>query len=161
MTLGRDGIAGLILLALSLFYLYFSFGLPQLPLVPVGPGFYPRIVLIGTALLSAILVLQDWQAHRAPATASEEPTPATAPAAGLVILSFVVFGIYTLLLPLLGYRIATVLFVGLLQGLLDRPRDARQWAKLALVAVVTSAVTYMVFELYLAVLLPRGAWTGW
>jgi hypothetical protein len=29
------------------------------------------------------------------------------------------------------------------------------------VAVGTSAVTYLAFERYLTVLLPRGAWTGW
>jgi hypothetical protein len=29
------------------------------------------------------------------------------------------------------------------------------------VAVGTSAVTYLVFEQYLTVLLPRGTWTGW
>jgi hypothetical protein len=37
----------------------------------------------------------------------------------------------------------------------------RQWALLALVAVGTSAATYIVFNEYLTVLLPRGAWTGW
>ena len=45
MRLGRDGIAGLIGLATSLFLLPFSFGLPKLPIVPIGPGFYPALVL--------------------------------------------------------------------------------------------------------------------
>ena len=32
---------------------------------------------------------------------------------------------------------------------------------LAGIAIATSALTYLVFETYLLVLLPRGAWTGW
>ena len=59
MSIGRDGIAGLILLAISLVLLVQSFQLPSLPIVPVGPGFYPAIVLSFMAAASALLVLQD------------------------------------------------------------------------------------------------------
>ncbi|HJQ56697.1 MAG TPA: tripartite tricarboxylate transporter TctB family protein [Vineibacter sp.] len=160
----RDGIAGLVCLAISLVLLVMSFGLPQMPLVPVGPGFYPRIVLIGMALSSALLAVQDWRARR-PAAAAALPLPSAdagiRPAYGLVLLSFVIFGAYVLMLPLIGYRIATVLFVAALQALLERPATARGWLLLAAVAIGTSAVTYLVFERYLSVLLPRGAWTGW
>jgi hypothetical protein len=161
--LGRDGIAGLICLAISLVLLILSFGLPQMPLVPVGPGFYPRIVLIGMAILSVALLTQDWRARRPAATtpASADEGGRTRPDYGLVLLSFVVFGAYVLLLPLLGYRIATVLFVAALQALLEPPATARGWLLLAVIAIATSALTYLVFERYLSVLLPRGAWTGW
>ena len=160
---GRDGIAGLVCLALSLALLVVSFGLPQVPLVPVGPGFYPRIVLVGMALFSAALVVQDWRARRSATGASPPPDTdaATRPAYGLVLLSFMVFGGYVVLLPLLGYRIATVLFVAALQALLEPPASWRAWVLVAAVAIATSAVTYVVFERYLSVLLPRGAWTGW
>ena len=56
---------------------------------------------------------------------------------------------------------ATVLFVAAFQLVLDRPSTLRQWSILAAIAVGTSAVTYAVFNHYLLVLLPRGAWTGW
>ncbi len=65
-----------------------------------------------------------------------------------------------LLLPVLGYRVATLLFVGVLQAVLDPPRDRRGWALVAAVALGTSLVTYYVFERYLNVLLPRGRLTG-
>jgi len=68
---------------------------------------------------------------------------------------------YIALLPLIGFRIGTVLFLAVFQLVLDRPRSLRQWALLAALAVGTSAVTYVVFEKYLSVLLPRGTWTGW
>ncbi|NOJ48469.1 tripartite tricarboxylate transporter TctB family protein [Bradyrhizobium archetypum] len=160
MRLGRDSFAGLIFLAVSLVLLVQSFGLPHLPLVPVGPGFYPRIVLIFMAVTSAALIVQDLLARRA------EPADVPAPARprrayGLVALSFVIVALYLVLLPLLGYRIATVLFVAALQATLERPATWRQWAVFAAVAIGTSAVTYLVFERYLSVLLPRGNWTNW
>jgi putative tricarboxylic transport membrane protein len=64
------------------------------------------------------------------------------------------------LLPLLGFRVATVLFVGALQAALRRPRTAWQWTVLAAIALGTATLSYFIFERYLLVLLPRGAWTG-
>lgn len=158
MSIGRDGIAGLILLAISLVLLVKSFQLPSLPIVPVGPGFYPAIVLSFMAAASALLVLQDLM----------KPRPTTETGAGdaprrnyrLVVIAFAIVGGYVVLLPLVGFRVATVLFVGALQAALGRPETARQWAVLAAIALGTAAASYFVFERYLLVLLPRGAWTG-
>ena len=46
-----------------------------------------------------------------------------------------------------------------LQPLIERPRDKKGWIVVAVVAVVTTVVTYYLFEHYLQVLLPRGRWT--
>ena len=158
MSIGRDGIAGLVLLVISLVLLVQSFQLPSLPIVPIGPGFYPAIVLSFMAAASALLVVQDVIKHRAPA----EPGVSAAPRRnyGLVVIAFAIVGAYVAMLPLLGFRIATVLFVAALQAALDRPKSPRQWAVLAAIALGTAAVSYIVFERYLLVLLPRGAWTG-
>ena len=157
MSLGRDGVAGLILLAISLVLLVQSFQLPSLPIVPVGPGFYPAIVLSFMAAASALLVLQDLL-KRAPVTADADGAPRRN--YRLVVIAFAIVGSYVVLLPLVGFRVATVLFVGALQAALGRPRTARQWTVLAVIALVTAALSYFVFERYLLVLLPRGAWTG-
>ena len=154
MSIGRDGIAGLILLAISLFLLVKSFQLPSLPIVPVGPGFYPAIVLSLLAAASALLVLQDLLKRRVPAGADGAPRRNYR----LVVIAFAIVGAYVVLL--LGFRVATVLFVGALQAALDRPRTVRQWGMLAAIALGTALVSYFVFERYLLVLLPRGAWTG-
>lgn len=158
MSIGRDGIAGLILLAISLVLLVKSFQLPSLPIVPVGPGFYPAIVLSFMAVASALLVLQDLMKRR-PTT---ETGAGDAPRRNyrLVVIAFAIVGGYVVLLPLVGFRVATVLFVGALQAALGRPETARQWAVLAAIALGTAVVSYFVFERYLLVLLPRGAWTG-
>jgi putative tricarboxylic transport membrane protein len=158
MSIGRDGIAGLVLLAISLVLLVQSFQLPSLPIVPVGPGFYPAIVLSFMAAASALLVLQDIMKRRVPAVADAPDAPRRN--YRRVVIAFAIVGGYVALLPLLGFRVATVLFVGVLQAALDRPRTARQWAVLAAIALGTAAISYLIFERYLLVLLPRGAWTG-
>ena len=153
----RDLITGLVCLAASLGLLTLTAGLPGPSLlVPVGPAFYPRIVLGITALLSAALVLQAlFAARRSPAAAAGTARPNYA----LVVTSFVVFGIYVAVLPLLGFRIATFLFLITLQPLLERPRTARVWSIMLIVALVTAFATFHLFQDYLSVLLPRGRWT--
>ena len=158
MSIGRDGIAGLILLAISLVLLVKSFQLPSLPIVPVGPGFYPAIVLSFMAVASALLVLQDLMKRRPTAVAGAGDAPPRN--YRLVVVAFAIVGAYVVLLPLVGFRVATVLFVGGLQAALGRPRTARQWVVLAAIALGTAVVSYFIFERYLLVLLPRGAWTG-
>lgn len=163
MRLGRDGIAGLIGLAVSLTLLPFAFGLPKLPIVPIGPGFYPTLVLVFMAAMSAVLVIQDVVAQRQATTAVADDPAATKPSRsyGLVLAAFVAVAIYIALLPFLGFRIATALFVAAFQAVLERPTTPRQWSIQLAIAVGTAAVTYLVFERYLSVILPRGSWTGW
>jgi hypothetical protein len=163
MRLGRDGIAGLIGLAVSLALLPFTYGLPKLPIVPIGPGFYPALVLVFMALASAVLVAQDIAAQRraAPAAAAEPDAAQPRRASGLVLASFLAVAAYIALLPLLGFRIATALFVAGFQFVLERPTSLRKWAIQIAVAVATAAAPYVVFERYLSVILPRGSWTNW
>jgi putative tricarboxylic transport membrane protein len=160
MRLGRDGIAGLIGLAVSLALLPMAWGLPKLPIVPVGPGFYPIIVLVFMALCSGALLVQDLLARRAAASSEGARGADGAPAYGLVVAAFAVVVGYVALLPVLGFRVATVLFVAAFLIALDRPTTPRQWATLLAVAVGTALVGHLVFERYLLVLLPRGTWTG-
>jgi putative tricarboxylic transport membrane protein len=161
MRLGRDGIAGLIGLAVSLGLIPFAIGLPKLPIVPVGPGFYPIIVLVFMAATSAALLVQDIVAQRRAAPAVMEAPTGPPRAYDLVLGAFAVVGAYTWLMPYLGYRIATALFVAAFQIVLERPTTARQWLILVTIAVGTSWITYLLFDQYLAVLLPRGRWVNW
>jgi hypothetical protein len=151
-VLSRDGVAGLICFGGSLWFLALTRGLPHSTLVPIGPAFYPRILLTITALLSVALVVSDFVRRRG--AARRAPVRY-----GLVLVTFAIFGVYVALLPPLGYRVATFLFVGGLQAALERPRGARWWRVLA-VALVTTVATYYAFEGYLSVLLPRGRLTG-
>lgn len=155
--IGRDGIAGLAVAAASLALFWLTLGLQGNPLVPIGPGFYPRLVLGLTAGLGFWLAATDLWARR-------RMRPAPAPAAaklnyGLVAAAFGVFFAYTLALPTLGFRIATFAFVAALNALLDPPRRPAQWARVVLLALGATLGAWLVFEHYLTVLLPRGRWT--
>ncbi len=153
MKLSRDGWSGLAVLAASLFLFALTLGLKGNPLVPIGPGFYPRIVLGLTAALAAALVVFDFFGKKESARADRASY-------GAVVLHFAVFGVYTTLLPWLGFRLATLLYVAAANALLDPPRSAKAWLRVAAVAGVTTALVYVAFEQYLSVLMPRGRWTG-
>lgn len=153
--LGRDGWAGLVVLAASLFLFGMTLELKGNPLVPIGPGFYPRIVLGLTAVLAAALVASGWLARGRPARGA----PAQAPNYRLVALMFAVFGLYCGALPMLGFRIATFAYVAGTNALLTPPRGPRGWLRATLIGLIATLVVYFVFERYLSVLLPRGRWT--
>ncbi len=156
--MSRDGIAGLAVLAASLVLFALTLDLKDSPMVPVGPGFYPRIVLGLTAVLSLGLIIADLLARRrAPLSdVSRKKEKINYP---LVAISFAVFALYAVALPWLGFRIATLLFVGGANALLDPPRGAKGWGRAVILALVTTVVSWLVFERWLSVLLPRGRWT--
>ncbi|HEY5292321.1 MAG TPA: tripartite tricarboxylate transporter TctB family protein [Burkholderiales bacterium] len=163
MRLTQNSVAGLICLALSIGMLVLTRGLPQSSFVPVGPDFYPRIVLVIMAVLSALLIVVDLWPQ--PAKGAEAPAVA-APAPEernyrLVGVTYAVFTGYVILLPLVGYRVATFIFVAALQAVFESPRGVRRWALVMVSALATALITYIVFNDYLSVLLPRGHWTGW
>jgi hypothetical protein len=188
MTLGRDGIAGLVCLAISIWLLVLTLSLPPAVMVPIGPAFYPRIVLGLMALFSVILIANDvLAALRRRAVAPEVPPAAQARAAvaaptaeaaaaaesspngvqaghkpnyPLVLATFVLFGIYVLILPYLGFRISTFLFVFVLQPTLEWPRSWQRWLLVAAIALATTIACVVAFDDYLSVLLPRGTLTG-
>lgn len=153
--LSRDGWGGLAVLAASLLLFGLTLGLKDNPLVPIGPGFYPRIVLGITAVLSLWLVVADVRGRRA-----RKPAPSQGHNYVLVGLMFLLFALYCGALAFLGFRLSTFLYVAAANALLDPPRSAKGWARVAVVAVLTAFLTHLVFERYLTVLLPRGAWTG-
>ena len=154
--MGRDGWIGVGLLVFG-GGLYTNLDkIPANPLVPIGPAFYPRFLLLLTLLLSLALVVQDVLAHL-----KQEKKGKGAFINWLnhqsTLLSFAVFGAYVLLIPKLGYLLSTILFVTALQWLLGKPLWRRLPGSLS-IGIGTSLITYVIFEKYLHVFLPRGSW---
>ena len=152
MKLSKDGWTGLAILVASLLLFALTLDLKPSPLVPIGPGFYPRLVLGLTALMSTALIAADLMTKHEPGR--DAPSNYTA-----VALQFALFGIYAAALPALGFRIATLAYVAAANALLAPARRPSEWLRVGAIALGTTLVTYYVFEHYLLVLLPRGRWT--
>jgi putative tricarboxylic transport membrane protein len=152
LKLSKDGWSGLAVLAASLLLFWLTLGLKDNPLVPIGPGYYPRIVLGVTAVLAFLVLVFSFREKKKPAESEKLNY-------GLVVSMFAVFGLYCGALPFLGFRISTLLYVAATNTLLDLPKSAKGWARVATVSIVTTVVVYYVFERYLTVLMPRGRWT--
>ena len=152
--MSRDGFAGLAVLAASLVLFALTLDLKANPMVPVGPGFYPRIVLGLTALLSLGLVVSDFLGRKT--RPQEKPKKFNYP---LVAISFGVFALYCVALPNLGFRVSTFAYVVAASALLAPPRGPKAWAGRLLLGFATAFLTWLIFERYLSVLLPRGRWS--
>ena len=159
--MGRDAITGLVVFATSLFLFWATLKLERHPLVPVGPEFYPQLVLGATGFLALLLVVSDVIAHRR-ARVATAPAVSTARANyRLVAVAFAIFAIYVIALPYLGFRLATFAFLAAMPLALEPPRGARRrWMVVFIVALVATVAIYLAFDSYLQVLLPRGRWTG-
>ena len=160
--LGRDGVGGLVVFAGSLVLIWMTLGLKDSPMVPIGPGFYPRIVLGLTAVLGFAMFVNDWLDQR-----KAVPAARVAPREGqglnytLVGIMFAVFAAYVIALPYIGFRIATFAYVAATNALLSPPKKPAHWARVVILALATAFLTHLLFERYLSVLLPRGRWTGY
>ena len=154
MKLSKDGWGGLAVTAASLFLFWLTLGLKDNPLVPIGPGYYPRIVLGVTAAFAFALVVLDLLAPR------RAPGPREKLNYLLVVEMFAVFGLYVGALPYVGFRISTFVYVAATNALLDPPRSIKGWARVLAVSLITAVIVYYVFERYLTVLMPRGRWTN-
>ena len=153
MRVSKDGWGALAVFAASAALFAATLGLHDNPLVPIGPGYYPRIVLAISALLSVWVLVSEILSP------SGKSAPAEKRNYAMVVTLFAVFGLYCGALPYIGFRLATFAYVAATNALLDAPKGPRGWGRVALVALLTTLVVYYVFEHYLLVLLPRGRWT--
>lgn len=148
----RDAVVGGLLALVSGVLLWQTREIPHPPFVPLGPAFYPRVVLSVFLALSLVLMASGLRSR---ATPKGRDWPAFLRRYRLILVSFAVFGLYVLAMPILGFLLSTALFTAGMQWVLGRRGLARLPAVLA-IAAGTAGATYLVFERYLYVLLPRG-----
>jgi len=148
----RDAGVGALLALLGGVLLWESGKIPFPPLVPIGPAFYPRIILGIFIALSLCLVVSGLIQGRVARTWN---LTAWLRRYRLILLCFLIFGLYALALPRFGFLLSTFLFTVVIQWVLGR----RGWRVLPAVLAVgagTAYGTYLAFEVYLQLLLPRG-----
>lgn len=132
--------------------MYWQAGLaPAPPFVPYGPAFYPRVILLVLAGLAVWLLVETWshRSHAAPKQADQAPDYRR------VVLGFAIFLAYVGGLNILGFLTTTFLFVLGMSWALG-PRRTAELPKLLALAFGTTVGTFLLFEKYLNVFLPRG-----
>jgi len=154
--LTRDGWGGIAVFGFSTVLFGMTFSIPDNPLVPLGPGFYPRIVLALSGALGLWMLAGDLLAKRVAAPAAPGPHLNY----WAVVAHFAVFGLYVGALPYLGFRLSTFAYVCAANAMMDPPRGARGWARVLVLGLLTAGLAWFVFEKNLSVLMPRGRWTG-
>ncbi len=145
-------IHALVLIALAVWYLSQASQLLLWRGVIPGPGFTPTVVGI-TLLLLAILLLRHPLPHGISILGSMASGSRRVPMELLVVA---VLTAYILLLPAVGYILATV---GLLLVLLRAYSNGSWFVDLA-ISIGVSVLIYVVFKLLLAVNLPGGSLFG-
>jgi putative tricarboxylic transport membrane protein len=104
-------IAPLAGVALALALYPATWGLDAMARGSLGPGFWPRLALIGLGLACVVKFVEEWRRARAGArvaSAVDGPSPISRGKLGLGIASIV---LYVVLTPLLGFPLVTALFI--------------------------------------------------
>lgn len=161
--LNRDTLIAVILLCMVGFFLHTSFGIrtPEFERLAPGqmdPGFWPRIILTGLAIMSVIYLLQS-------IVDPPEPGPKRGGIKGWLrhyrnpIICFAAFAVFLLLIPELGMLISGIIFVFGLMTLLG-PKDPAATKRHILTSLCTVGGMWFIFACLLEVQLPKGELTG-
>ncbi|MBK17615.1 MAG: hypothetical protein CMM52_02070 [Rhodospirillaceae bacterium] len=161
--LNRDTLIAVILLLLVGFFMYSSFSIKtpvfeKLAPGQMDPGFWPRIILTGLAIMGLIYLFQS----------IVTPPPPAEKRGGLIgwyrhyknpIWCFVVFAIFLTIIPILGMLIAGLLFVFALMTMLG-PKDKAAFKRHSWTTMGTVGGMWFIFACLLEVQLPKGQYTG-
>ena len=106
-----------------------------------GSGFLSFGVGLALFVLSAVLIFRGWSVRKA-----------QKPHARRVVLAITSLFIYSLVLNMLGFVVATFFFVGVLFQL----GQPRQWWYLIGMSAVVTFMAYLIFGVFLHVYFPKG-----
>ena len=139
-------LAPLLGIALALALYPGTWGLDAVARGPLGPGFWPRLALIGLALGCLAKLVEEWRRDAGQRVALP-PISRAKLAAGIAAVV-----LYVLLAPWLGFAIVTALFIAGFMVLCG----ARSLAALAASAVLGTVSLLYVFVKLVYLPLPRG-----
>lgn len=152
----RDLILGVVMLALSGFYLFFATQIKTRPkLTPsyANAQIIPVMLGILLAILSVICIIQG--AKRAKRLAGQEKEKVDKVGLTTVTLTFAVIIGYILIMPEVGFILSTIVYLFAQMSILA-PDNKRNYLLFAIVAVVFTVAVYFIFRAGLQQLLPRG-----
>lgn len=119
-----------------------------------GSAMFPRLLLGVIAILSVLILVRSLL-NGSPSQARERPMAMQWLKHNRVVLVlFALFGLYALVLPVLGYLASTLAFLVAAQALLLGVDSRRKWAINLGVSVVLASLVYVIFQFGLNVWLP-------
>jgi putative tricarboxylic transport membrane protein len=133
--------SGLFFFGLSLLVVWESLRVQLGTFIEPGSGFLPFCIGLALCAFSIVLIYRGWKVREA-----------RKPHSLRVVLALVSLFIFSLVLDILGFVVATFFLVGILFHL-GQPR--RWWVLIGMSALVT-LVAYVVFGVFLSVYFPRG-----
>jgi putative tricarboxylic transport membrane protein len=142
-----DLITGIVLLALSGYVIQESWRMPQSATFGPGVGFLPFWLGVMLAILSVVLIVGAWRRVKDPNDKSPFPAKHALISVGLVMAGL---GGYIVLMEWLGYIVNTILLVVFLLKVVEK----EPWPMTLLVAVLTTASLYIIFQVLLGINLP-------
>lgn len=142
-----DVISGIVFLALSGFVLYQSWLMPESKTFGPGPAFLPAWLGIVLAGLATILMIGALRRKASAEDKNPFPMGKSMLAVGKVLGGLAVFA---LLMETVGFITNTFVFVLYLM----RATQQERWPMAALIALLTTAGLYTVFNLLLKITLP-------
>jgi len=139
-----DLLIGLGLLVVAAVYFQQSFAITRgFASDRLGPAFFPRLLGGVLAILALTLVMRALSGR-------SDPTPPPAMRLGVFLGTLVLMVVYSLVLPRVGFLLATPLLLAAVIWLLG----LRRWGTMAATAIGVTGVLYIVFARMLKVLLP-------
>ena len=139
-------IGSIAIIAGSLVYSFGSWAHP-------GPAFLPLWCGIVMAALSLIVFIQAIRKDKAATEEKEESSFFTARWGKLVAALIILFA-YAFLFETLGFVLVTFVFMLLVLKVVEPTK----WSTALIVSVLTTAFSYLLFESWLKVPMPRGFW---
>lgn len=150
----RDLILGIVMLAFSAFYLYFTFQIKTRPkLTPsyASARVMPTILGVLLAIMAILCIVQGVRKLKEPDDGKVEEKADIL----TVALTFAVIIGYIFIMQPLGFCLSTVIYL-FLQMLVLAPAGKRNIALFAIISVVFTVVIFFAFRVGLDLLLPRG-----
>jgi putative tricarboxylic transport membrane protein len=138
----------LVLLVAAAIYLTLALRLPFGAAARPGAGFYPVIVAVFAVVVALAATASAYRS--APGTGT---VVLGADARRRVVISVVALIVFCLVLPWIGYPAAALAFVTVVLRYLGA-----RWTTALLTGVLSSAGSYVLFDVLLDVPLPRGPW---
>ena len=143
-----DMITGIVLLVLSGYVIQEAWRMPPSASFGPGSGFLPFWLGVVLAAFATILLVSAWRRQ----ATEKDGEPVFPGKQALLGITLVLVGLaaYIFLIEILGYLVDTFLFIVYLMKVVEREK----WPLTLMVAVITTAALFIIFQFLLQIKLP-------